>query len=300
MCVTLLGARVPIQWQGDVFAIHDHAINIILLQCESSIPVILTLLDRPENIGERSMVLSPECFKRIRSAATKSINRSGQAWSTNGRIILCGEELNALNALVWSTPALAGKPDICAINVVNSFLPSVQHPSPWGGQVFNIFNKYIRLVSESGMQSCYMSWSRIMSSLVGTGPGLTPSGDDMLVGHLCGLHALKGVEFMQISNQRFARRRPSEILRDLRKDLPTQLANTTSLSASILSDALEGSFNKPLTEFCRALICYSSDNKINTCSIATLESSLNNLLSIGATSGRDACHGLLQTFRFFA
>lgn len=299
MCVTLLGARVPIQWQGDVFAIHDHAINI-LLQCESSIPVILTLLDHSENIGERSMVLSPECFKRIRSAATKTINRSGQAWSANGKIILCGEELNALNALIWSTPDLAGKPDICAINVANSFLPSTRHPSPWGGQVFNIFDKYIRLVSESGMQSCNMSWSRIMTTLVGTGPGLTPSGDDMLVGHLCGLHALKDVEFKQISKQRFARRRPSEILRELRKDLPPQLANTASLSASILSDALEGSFNKPLTEFCRALICYSTENKINTCSNATLESSLNNLLSIGATSGRDACHGLLQTFRFFA
>lgn len=300
MCVTLLGSRVPIQWQGDVFAVHEHAINILLSQCESSIPVMLTMLDRLENIGERSMVLSPECFKRIRSAATKTIDRSGQAWSANGNITICGEELNALNALIWSTPVLAGKPDICAINVANSFLPSTRHPSPWGSQVFDIFNKYIRLVSKSGIESCNFSWSRVMATLVGAGPGLTPSGDDMLVGHLCGLHALKGVEVMQVSKQRLARRRPSEILRELRKDLPPKLVNTASLSASILSDALEGSFNKPLTEFCRALIYFSSENIISTCSIATIESSLNNLLSVGATSGRDACHGLLQTFRFFA
>lgn len=244
------------------------------------------------------MVLSPECFIRIRSAATKQNNRVDQAWGAKGKVFLCGEGLDAQNALIWSTPVLAGKPDLCTLNVVNSLLSSPRHPPPWGAQLFNIFDEYIKIVSQAvtGPQGCHLSWSRILGTLVGAGPGLTPSGDDMLVGHLCGLHALAGVEFKQCSSQRLAHRCPSEILGDLRKSLPPQLVNTPALSATILADALEGSFNKPLTEFCRALICFDTEEYSKSCSVETLEAALYKLLSFGATSGRDACHGLLQTF----
>jgi hypothetical protein len=103
--------------------------------------------------------------------------------------------------------------------------------------------------------------------LVGLGAGLTPAGDDALIGWLAGI-ALLGTDGR------------SDVLRQA---LHSRLARTTDVSRAHLEDALAGEFSEPLARFADAL----------TRSPADAQRALAELAAVGATSGLDAAAGLL-------
>ncbi len=106
--------------------------------------------------------------------------------------------------------------------------------------------------------------------VVGLGVGLTPSGDDALVGALCLLAA--------------AGRPCSEAARRLEAWLDAEGAEaTTDVSASYLRLALEGAFSTPLSRVVAAL----ADGVPET----ALDDAVADLAAIGATSGMDAAVG---------
>ena len=112
-------------------------------------------------------------------------------------------------------------------------------------------------------------------ALLGLGPGLTPSGDDALVGMLIALRALgEHVRLEQLAN------RIENGLDDA----------TTPVSAAHVRAAMTGAASEPLHLVSNSLLGGAPD-------LATLERDLDALLAIGHSSGSDALAGLLAVLR---
>lgn len=107
--------------------------------------------------------------------------------------------------------------------------------------------------------------------LVGRGPGLTPAGDDALVGVLAVLHRATPPEV------------GGSLIRALAATLPGLLHRTTEISAHYLRLALTGDFGEPLLRVVDDL-AGSGDVR---------PSHLDALIRTGATSGRDALAGVV-------
>jgi hypothetical protein len=103
--------------------------------------------------------------------------------------------------------------------------------------------------------------------LIGLGPGLTPAGDDALIGYLAGI-ALLGTDWR------------GEVLR---RAIGARLARTTDVSRAHLEDALEGEFSEPLAQFANVL----------SHAPAQAQRAMDELACVGASSGLDAAAGLL-------
>jgi len=113
---------------------------------------------------------------------------------------------------------------------------------------------------------------RALLDLVGLGPGATPSGDDVLVGLVAGLHGA-GTPFAEA------------VLSWLRAEPAATWARTTPLSAHLLRDALDGDVADPLATFVSLL----ADPGASADALANARTAV---LATGATSGADTCVGL--------
>jgi hypothetical protein len=112
--------------------------------------------------------------------------------------------------------------------------------------------------------------------LAGLGPGLTPAGDDFIIGALYAAWIIH----------------PGEVASTIAQDIAEAAAPlTTSLSAGWLRSAGNGEAGALWHEFFVALI--NSDE-------ARTRSSINKILEVGATSGADALAGFIGTFISYA
>jgi uncharacterized protein DUF2877 len=109
--------------------------------------------------------------------------------------------------------------------------------------------------------------ARVAVGLIGLGPGLTPSGDDALVGIEAALHALDSptAGFLALA------------LRDVED-------RTTALAATLLHHAARGEFAERLHDLLRALLGSDQD---------TIPTAIDRAASWGATSGTDCLLGVL-------
>lgn len=117
---------------------------------------------------------------------------------------------------------------------------------------------------------------RSVASLVGLGFGLTPSGDDYLVGSLAILHHLDAG-------------RPAA--RAVGHAVERYLDQTSAVSATYLRAAAQGRFQQSLARACRAALAEDA---------SALASSFGEVAGVGATSGTDALHGLAETLTTLA
>ncbi|MGX7148117.1 DUF2877 domain-containing protein [Enterococcus ureasiticus] len=114
-----------------------------------------------------------------------------------------------------------------------------------------------------------------LNFLLGRGMGLTPSGDDMIVGHLAA---------------RFLLDKESSILTNLLlTELLAERSVTTDISKHYLLCALSGRFSEPVLKLIEALTTNSSEEKIKKI--------VNGVISVGHTSGVDLLAGLLTTIK---
>jgi hypothetical protein len=113
----------------------------------------------------------------------------------------------------------------------------------------------------------------IIGSFIGLGPGLTPAGDDFVVGFLAGL----ALSAATAEARRF--------LQDMREGVAALRRATTTVSAQHLDDACHLCFSEHLSNLCVAIGGGQPD--------ADLQSLVAAQLSIGATSGADAAAGLI-------
>lgn len=113
--------------------------------------------------------------------------------------------------------------------------------------------------------------------LIGLGPGLTPSGDDFLVGTLKGLSMLA-----------WAQRTPITALAALRRSLtPLLRGRTSKVGAAFIQHALHGQFADVLDRAAATLLAPAEPEAVT--------SGIARLLDQGATSGTDTARGFLAT-----
>ena len=113
--------------------------------------------------------------------------------------------------------------------------------------------------------------------LVGLGPGLTPAGDDFLVGYLAALWAT-----CEAGAQPAARR---EFLLRFGQGLLGLLNRTTDISACYLACAIAGEVSQRLADLAHGIAAGSDTDVIRTLTESAL--------AVGSTSGADGITGLL-------
>lgn len=117
-----------------------------------------------------------------------------------------------------------------------------------------------------------------VGALVGAGPGLTPSGDDVLCGVLLGL--------------RLHPRGSASLVDELWRAVEPRLTATTSLSASLLREAADGYAAEPVTQLLQRLASAGSTSSSGSSARATVTDAVRRVLAIGHTSGADLLGGL--------
>ena len=115
---------------------------------------------------------------------------------------------------------------------------------------------------------------RQLDRLVGWGEGLTPAGDDFLVGLLAGLEVLARGDARRLRFQRA-----------IGGAVAARTHRTTPIAAHCLRLAAAGHHGEPLLALRDALVCAIDDGAV--------EPALRNALAVGATSGADTASGLL-------
>jgi len=123
---------------------------------------------------------------------------------------------------------------------------------------------------------------RDLAKLVGLGEGLTPSGDDMLVGVLAGLDASR-----EVSDDAAALRTK------LRAELERGTSRTTRLAAQMLDAAAAGFYAEPVLGVLETLAAPKPGAK-------ALERAVAALLAIGHRSGGDTLRGISAALERFA
>ncbi len=113
----------------------------------------------------------------------------------------------------------------------------------------------------------------VVARLIGAGPGLTPSGDDVLVGLLAALSRSGGAP------------RTAVLASRLGAVIDRSIHRTTDVSAHYLRLATHGHFGEPLTTLVDAVVAGAPTHHV--------QSHLQAVLSVGATSGADALVGVI-------
>ncbi|MBI5673629.1 MAG: DUF2877 domain-containing protein [Nitrospirae bacterium] len=113
-----------------------------------------------------------------------------------------------------------------------------------------------------------------VKSLIGLGYGLTPSGDDFLVGYLAGLWCTVGVNLSRM-----------QFLMALGSELSQVSQNTNEISCTYLRSASKGHVSESIAKLAQRLNQANNMNSIRAATQAALQ--------VGHTSGSDGVLGLL-------
>lgn len=126
-----------------------------------------------------------------------------------------------------------------------------------------------------------------VDALLGSGPGLTPTGDDQLAGLLATLHLLRGAAGLG----------PTEAA--VRTHVHDRArARTTLLSAALLEHALDGAVAAPVARLLRAITAVPASG--DATASRSLDGAVAAVLAIGATSGRDLLDGIMLALELVA
>ena len=113
-----------------------------------------------------------------------------------------------------------------------------------------------------------------VKSLIGLGYGLTPSGDDFLVGYLAGLWCTAGANLPRM-----------QFLMALGSELSQVSQNTNEISCTYLRSAAKGHVSEPIAKLAQRL------NQANN--MSSIRAATQAVLQVGHTSGADGVLGLL-------
>ena len=130
--------------------------------------------------------------------------------------------------------------------------------------------------------ACPTDLDEAVRRAIGRGPGLTPAGDDVLVGILAVLTAPAGAPGAGGAREPAAAR--------LRAALTPALPATTEISRALLSQASRGHLSRPVWELTSAVL----SGRVPSAQARA------DVLSTGATSGGDTCAGLVAACRLLS
>jgi hypothetical protein len=234
------------EWQGRVHSKFERAVNIITADRR------ITLLANPLWISEHNIIFNDK-------AALALVSPSSTVAVQRGVIYVDGRAVAAYpSSSPWQMPTLAAEP-----MALGALIP-----------VERLFKQYPSSALVQGLEQRFIAASERFiaglptdfSMIIGAGPGLTPSGDDMLVGFALALYCYR-----------------PDLLPHLADLCQPYLNATTDISRYLLQDAFNGRFIAPLALLLLALQ--------QNCQI---ETRLAVAVDIGSSSGRDGIWGMHQ------
>ena len=254
-----------------VFSIHTHACNLLTDQGE-----LIALVSPRHGNGPFHIVVPP---------ALLTERRMGEVGVYQPRkLVFEKQQLAVDTATVW-------QPHLTPVRIPNIISPSFWlHETTSGYPVSLLFpteeaiTTPLRSRAATGLSALVHGLQQTnldvvnkgIKALIGLGPGLTPAGDDFLVGFLAGLTL--GPPATVVSA-------PS--LSELRTCIDKAADQTTRLSGAWLRCAAHGQFGETWHSLAHAL--QSGQRK-------KIDQAAHHILSTGATSGVDAMTGLLKAW----
>lgn len=242
---------------GVVHSAFDHALNL-LLDGELWTVLAAMLPDAPFGIrlapGDRLVALDARPDDRVHVKA---------GYVAIGRQVVDCRVTTRWSKAQWGTPA-AGLP------LRLSMLERLTQAQAWPGSV-ELARDLTAALCDSDAEL-----ARAVRRCVGRGPGLTPSGDDVLVGMLAVLTSGTAGAFAERAALR------------LRRALVPVLHSTPEISRHLLDQAARGLPGRALHELGKA-VCEGLPDDI-------LLDALARVLDTGSSSGADACVGMVAAF----
>ncbi|MCE1245814.1 MAG: DUF2877 domain-containing protein [Firmicutes bacterium] len=148
--------------------------------------------------------------------------------------------------------------------------------------VIPVWNEYVRnaliIMDEGIIDRDENLFSRSLEKLTGAGCGLTPGGDDFILGMLCISNLITKAGYSKGNSSGLF------ILGNIQKYLPLYLNKTGFISRSYLQYALEGRYTETLVSFIRMFSDGYPENS---------QECISKLMCRGATSGADTIAGIL-------
>jgi len=278
-----IGARVPSRARAQVHSVFLRACNI-----ETESGELVTLLaagsgNLPHGIGCASPIVPLDTRLRRGQAAILEVGML--------RIAAADFEVDFSRATVWNGTVAAALPGLRraeAQEALRELCETLRDHAPGQGVAPALFSsrsahsmleralgarmaQTLPILAHATETSDAGTAVSALSALVGLGAGLTPAGDDFIVGYLAALWSRSHRE-----------PRIAALLRALSAPVGGLSLHTNAISRQMLLDALQGHFAERLTEVVR---CVCGGGDVAGASMRALE--------VGHSSGADALCGLL-------
>jgi len=268
LAVESMGYLVP-RWHFDgvVHSVHARACNIAFGKS------LLTLVAHGVGEGPTTLLLDRDCAIDLRTCFSV-----GDAVVRHGTLLRsCGADAELGWATEWNP---AARPIFAEASQVVANLRSARaRLGARPGCQASIVHREGRAACARLEQACrvcdFEMASAEVARLIGWGEGLTPAGDDFLVGLMGGLDALAATSAVR-----------RIFLTRLSAAISARAGLTTPIAAHYLGLAARGHFIAQLHQLRDALL---SANEVTS-----LHGSVDKVLALGATSGADLVAGLLS------
>jgi len=258
--VTSIGHRI--EPKGD-FEARVHSVFARACNLQSG-GELLTLCLGPSPEGPTTLCVdAPVGDLRIAFADADILVRRGD-WLDAPRVMLWMARARTWRPLAWRAP-LESHLIVPRVGLARERLARQSNASVLVGAA--VVDALVRAARERDLDATLVAIDR----LVGWGEGLTPAGDDFLVGWLAGLH--------QLASER------DDYREAVARAVVGRAGRTTIIAAHMLRLAADGDFAAPVDRIRDALFCAPRDDD--------WPGAVETLLALGATSGADTLRGLL-------
>jgi len=277
-----IGSRVSSSFAGRVHSVFRHACNI-----EADDGALVTLLSGELGNIPRGVLCSATEPMDFQTLCT--VGQGVELAAAELRIPGAGVAFDLSNAAVWRSEVNACAIDVCdgrTIGILFDLRAMLGEPSAAGGfaplvasssEPVSPLDRAMRRRLERALPVLAGAIGRFdadrtveaLALLIGLGPGLTPAGDDFIVGLLAAL---------------WSRHDCRALLAKLQEPLARLAATSHPISRQFLVDALEGEFCEPLSDLAIA---------ISTLDRERASKAAQRVTRIGHTSGADALTGFL-------
>ena len=262
-----IDAKLLQQWsQGDSFpyVVHSrftHAINYVNQQND-----MITFLTRGLPNAPKSMIIDVDEFNEW------PIEEGEHLQHQSDQLLLSNIGISIGQAVAWSMdlPSIQTV-DVELLEAMQHFLDSHQTSLfEMEQMIYDRLDEYFFELISAAMLGDYEMVTTYARKSIGLGLGLTPSGDDRLVGFLLGCYIYSPMN--------------TGLYLALKTAIEESQENTNEISYAMLNAAKHGEFNEWLLTLANVIGMQDSQN---------LSSALTNVFSIGSRSGGDMIKGLL-------
>lgn len=262
------GVLFPLNWKGEIHSIFTQAVNI---KIEGKLISLLSdrLIETPSSI----LLVDSDLRKLIACLQIKDkvICQDGIVqFRTLNNIFV-----NIFSSPIIEQPFLKRNIDIdllkyCLVQIQYGF---IQHIIQYQYQSLSDYWKYI-------LENDDLKFDiKVLIKCIGKGIGLTPAGDDFIIGVSAVYYFLSDISLLAKNNFNL-----------LQHNIIQYLSATNEISANYLLQASQGYFNQPLSCLVNALL--EGNNVV-------ANKALMQVLHIGASSGTDCVAGVLYAFHNF-